>query len=101
MFARHRLYKHEKMTDIAAEVIRSFYVKEKRVWKLKVRWWNIGSKHAPWCMFPVSGEYDQRIEVAADKLVDWKRIDYDYRRPPTKSKLLTFDQGAIIEQDIE
>lgn len=44
------LYKHKDNEDVAFEVLKKFYVKEKQQWKMTVRWWNIGKVHAPWCM---------------------------------------------------
>lgn len=44
------LLKHVNNTDVAIEVLKTFYVKEKQTYKLKVRWWNIGKCHEPWCM---------------------------------------------------
>ena len=44
------LRKHKNNTDVAMEIIKSFYVKEKDVYKLHVMWWNIGKCHKPWCM---------------------------------------------------
>jgi hypothetical protein len=32
------------------EVLNGFYVEEKQLWKLEVRWWNIGIVHPPWNM---------------------------------------------------
>lgn len=62
-----RLLKHANNTDVAIEVLKRFYVKETSVWKLKVRWWNIGTKHEPWCM-----NIEQRIELTEAARRDWK-----------------------------
>ncbi len=35
------LYKHKNNTDVAMEVLKKFYVKEKDVVKLKIRWWRV------------------------------------------------------------
>lgn len=67
------LRKHVNNTTVAIEVLRSFYVKEKRVWKLKVRWWNIGRCHPP---YPLNIE--QRIIVTADELNNWKPHSYQH-----------------------
>jgi hypothetical protein len=64
-----RMYKHINNTSVAAEILRSFYVKEKGVWKFKVMWWNIGSKHEPWSM-----GITQRITVTKESWdKEWKR----------------------------
>jgi hypothetical protein len=44
------LYKHRKNTDIAFQIIKRFYVREKDLYKIKVCWWNVGLCHKPWCM---------------------------------------------------
>lgn len=58
------LYKHRNNTDVALEVLKSFYVKEKNLWKLKIRWWNIGKCHAPWCM-----QLTEQLEIPRE---DWR-----------------------------
>ena len=55
-----KLYKHINNTDVAIEIIKRFYVREKDVWKFKVMWWNIVPSHPPYCI----GE-TQRITVPA------------------------------------
>lgn len=35
------LYKHKNNTDVAMLVIKSFYVQEKNLYKLKVKWMNV------------------------------------------------------------
>lgn len=52
------LYKHKNNTDVAFEVLKSFYVKEKGLWKLKVAWWNIVHKPTPMIVF-------QKIQIPA------------------------------------
>jgi hypothetical protein len=44
------LYKHKNNEDVAVEVLKKFYIPQKRQWKLTIRWWNIGRVHPPWCM---------------------------------------------------
>lgn len=96
MFARHNLYKHEKMTTIAAEIIKCFYVKEKEVWKLRVRWWNVRHGREPACFAPF-GEWDQKLEIPKSKVREWKWIDFDHRNEKPKLRELTFEQGRIHE----
>ena len=38
-----RLYKHPNCIDVAMAVLKSFYVKEKDTYKVKIRWINIVS----------------------------------------------------------
>jgi len=64
-----RLYKHVNNTDVALEVIKSFYVKEKSLWKLKVRWYNIVHR-------PTSLGIVEKIQIPRDKWRDeWKLLD--------------------------
>lgn len=66
MFYRGRLFKHKNNTDVAFEVNKLFFVKEKRVYKLHVTWWNIGICHDPMEM-----NITQKIEIPFDKAKDW------------------------------
>lgn len=69
----HRLYKHINNTDIAFEIIKSFFVREKQVWKFRVIWWNIGKCHEPWCM-----NISERITLTRDSWEnEWKLYDRD------------------------
>ena len=61
------LRKHKNNTDVAFEVLTVFYVKEKRVYKLKVRWWNIGQSHPPWCM-----SITQKITLTPEQWKEWE-----------------------------
>jgi hypothetical protein len=45
-----RLYKHTRNTDVAFEIIKRIYIKEKDLYKMKVCWWNVGMCHEPWNM---------------------------------------------------
>ncbi len=58
---------HPNTTDIAMEVIKSFYVKENKKWKIKVMWWNIGKCHQPWCMNIV-----ERLVLTDEQYRQWK-----------------------------
>ena len=73
-----RMKKHKNNTDVAIEILKSFYVREKQVFKLKVQWWNIGSKHEPWCM-----DITQRITVSREDWKDWKPYEYNGLVPET------------------
>ncbi len=63
------LYKHLNSSDIAMEIIKSFYVEEKDVYKIKVIWWNIGNCHKPWCM-----GIEQKFILSAEKMKEWRPI---------------------------
>jgi hypothetical protein len=60
------LHKHRNNTDVAIEILRGFYVAETRVWKLTVRWWNIGP-HKPFCM-----GIEERLDIPAEKMAEWE-----------------------------
>lgn len=63
------LRKHPASSDIAMEVLKSYYVKEKDLYKVKVRWWNIGKCHEPWCIHEI-----EKLEIPAAKFREWKRM---------------------------
>lgn len=44
------LYKHKNNLDVAVEVLKMFYIKEKDCYSIKVEWWNVGKTHTPWSM---------------------------------------------------
>ena len=70
------LRKHVNNHDVALEVIKSFYVKEKKVWKVKVRWWNIGVSHPPWSMGIVETITVDNSAWRMDwKPYEWRPID--------------------------
>lgn len=66
-----KLLKHPASSDIAMEVIKKFYVEEKDVYKLRVKWWNIGRCHAPFCM-----NVTQKLTLPAAKFREWKYMEY-------------------------
>ena len=35
------LFKHDKNTDVAMQVMKRFYISEDDTYKIKIRWWNI------------------------------------------------------------
>ncbi len=72
-----RLRKHVNNTDVAFEVLKCFYVREKDLYKLKVCWWNVGTRHAPWCM-----HLEQRLELTSAQLEDWKLYESPGNRVP-------------------
>lgn len=66
-----KLKKHIKNNDVAIEIIKKFYVKEKDLWKLRVCWWNIGVCHEPWCM-----NIKENIEIPGPEMKNWKNYEY-------------------------
>lgn len=64
------LLRHRTSTDVAIQVLRKHYIQEKQLYKLKVRWWNIGKCHRPWDM-----GIEQKIVLSRKQIVDWIYID--------------------------
>jgi hypothetical protein len=62
-----RLLKHPKMTDTAVEVLKSFFIKEKKAYSLRVRWWNIGRCHAPYSL-----NIEQRLTIPMEQWREWE-----------------------------
>lgn len=64
------LYKHKHNTDVAIEILKSFYVPEKDLYKFKVRWWRVGStKYPDFCM-----NITQKIEIPRETWrKDWSK----------------------------
>ena len=70
------LYKHKDNEDVAFEVLKKFYIKEKQQWKLKIRWWNIGKVHPPYCMGIQQKIILDRATWSNDwQLYRWRPID--------------------------
>jgi hypothetical protein len=63
------LLKHKNNTDVAIEILKSFYIREKQEYSLKVLWWNIGQCHEPYCM-----GITQRIRIPKANMPDWQPI---------------------------
>lgn len=69
------LLKHINNTDVAIEIIKSFYVKEKEVYKLHVMWWDIGICHPPRCM-----GFNQKITIPREVMRnEWRVYEYTER----------------------
>lgn len=61
------LYKHRNNTDVAFQIVKSFYVPEKRLYKFTVRWWNIVKSHPPYDM-----GCQEKLEIPANVWrADW------------------------------
>lgn len=71
MFNRMYLYKHVNNTDIAFRPIKTFFVTEKQLFKVKICWYNIGKCHKPWSM-----DIIETIEIKKEDKLNWK-LYYD------------------------
>lgn len=61
-------YKHIAFKDVAVEVLKKYYIKEKDMYSIKIRWWNVCPSHRPRNM-----GFVQRIKVDRKTwLRDWK-----------------------------
>jgi hypothetical protein len=76
MFKPGNLYRFKVNRDVAFEVHKAFYVKEKDLWKLRIGWWNIGNCHAPWPM-----GIPQNLQITAEQLAGISKIKFDFRTP--------------------
>lgn len=82
------LLKHVDNEDVAIEILKRFYIKEKQEWILKVRWWNVGRCHPPWDMGLI-----QKIRVSQiDRFTKWKPYQW---RPVDKQKVKDILRGAV------
>lgn len=52
--------------------MKQFFVPEKQLWKLRVKWWNIGHCHDPWCM-----NLSQNIEISRERQADWLHLGFN------------------------
>jgi hypothetical protein len=72
-----KLYKHKNNIDVAVQVVKSFYVKEKGLYKMKVNWWNIGVCHAPYDM-----RITERVQIQKHTwLNEWELYEYKEVEP--------------------
>lgn len=62
------IWRHYLTTDVGFVVEKAFWVPEKKVWKLKVSWVNLGICHDPMPM-----NITQRIDIPEDKVREWVR----------------------------
>jgi len=70
-----RLRKHIDNTDVAIEVLKLFYIREKDAYSVKVAWWNIG----PHAAYPMN--ITQRFRVTRENWARWrvyepKRVEF-------------------------
>ena len=77
------LYRHANNTTVAFEIIKRFYVTETGVWKLKVAWWNIGSRHDPWPML-----LTQKIQIPEARVAEWLPMGWNARTTALKLEIL-------------
>lgn len=81
MFKPDHLYRFNVNRDVAFEVHKAFYVKEKKLWKLRVGWWNIGNCHAPWPM-----GISQRLDITVELMQTVTKIPHSFRVPSEEYK---------------
>lgn len=64
----YRYYKHKDNTTVAIEVLKSFYVKERSRWNVKVAWWKWSpTRGLEWPM-----EITQRFNITNEQRTNWK-----------------------------
>lgn len=77
------LYRHVNNTTVAFEIHKRFYVPETGVWKLKVGWWNIGSRHDPWPLL-----ITQNIQIPDAKVAEWLPMGRRDRAPAPRMEII-------------
>jgi len=96
MFGRNCLYRHINCRSVAIEVLKTFYVREKDLYKVKVRWYMISSVRRPWPMSVV-----ETIKIPANKVHEWKKMGlYSMTDVPTQFMVTIDEQGRIQETPI-
>lgn len=63
---RYKMYKHINNTDVALVPMKIYYVPEKRIYKLTVRWINIVLKRN------IDLGITQKIIIKADDMPNWR-----------------------------
>lgn len=66
-------YKHENNRSVMIEVQKSFYVKEKKLYKVKARWWKYSTKVKYY--YPINYEFE-RIEIKSADLKNWNKPQF-------------------------
>lgn len=66
------LRKHLLMNEVAAEFLKVYQVPGQDRFKVKIRWWNIGKCHAPYCMHLI-----QKLELTSEQLKEF--IPYEWK----------------------
>ena len=66
-----RLYRHVRMREVAAKILRCTRKPNRNAYKIRVEWWNIGGCHLPHSM-----RFRDTIYVPADKLHEWLPMGY-------------------------
>lgn len=59
------------------EVLKVFFVRETKTFKLKVQWWNIGRCHAPFPMMNIK----QTLEIPLAKWSEWEPYTWTKQDP--------------------
>lgn len=65
------LKKHPNNETVAIEILKLFFVPEKNIYKVKVRWWKIGTKNPPMCLNII-----EKFEFTPEKLKEWKHYEW-------------------------
>jgi hypothetical protein len=71
-----QLRKHVANTDVAIDILRLFYVEQKSLFKLRVRWYRI--LHPPTDM-----GFEQRIEIPLAEWSKWEPYTWQPQGHPT------------------
>jgi hypothetical protein len=67
------VYKHVCNTDVAMQVLKSYWIEEKQAWKVKVIWLNITNPKKPFVIdFNPESHY-----IPKDKVKNWKVYDVE------------------------
>ena len=64
------LYKHDNMTDVAMQVIKSKFATRSGTYYAEVIWWRVTHKDGPWIL----GR--DTVRIPEENLQDWKEYDW-------------------------
>jgi len=86
------LWRHTNNRDVAFEVLKSYLVREKNLWKLKVTWWNIGVCHKPWPM-----RVGQTLELTVAAANNWHPMGFHDELSTSYQVRETFSPTGVEE----
>ncbi len=90
------LFKHPAMRTVAFKVLKTFYVKEKCLWKLKVEWYKISTLRPP-----ERTSFKEWIELTRSKWKEFEPIPIGAKVDiPTQFQVVIDDAGRIQEFDL-
>lgn len=81
MFHPDVLWRHKDNKTVAFEVLKRFFIKEKKTWSLKVAWYVISPLREP-CPMIIS----QRIRIPMEHSKEWIAMDMNCRGPASQHK---------------